>query len=83
MKWILVTGYLFYESSTDKLKNKRITAVVAQWIPQAEGMVFESQPRQTLVVKTGSDNSTAKRLAIGEFYRSSEMPIINGCPLSE
>ena len=61
--------------------------MVAQWIrafaPQAEGMVFESQPRQTLVVKTGSDNPTAKRLAKGEFYRSSEMPIINGCPLSE
>ena len=25
--------------------------------------VFESQPRHTLVVKTGSDNSTAKRSA--------------------
>ena len=32
---------------------------------KAEGWVFESQPRQTLVVKTGSDNSTAKRSAIG------------------
>ena len=44
-------------------------AVVAQWIrafaPQAEGLVFESQPRQTLIVKTGSDSSTAKRSAIG------------------
>ena len=27
--------------------------------------VFESQPRHTYVVKTGSDNSTAKRSAIG------------------
>ena len=26
--------------------------------------VFESQPRQTLVVKTGTDSSTAKRSAI-------------------
>ena len=29
--------------------------------PQAEGWVFESQPQQTQVVKTGSDSSTAKR----------------------
>ena len=32
-----------------------MTAVVAQWVrafaPQAEGLVFESQPRQTQVVK--------------------------------
>ena len=43
-------------------------AAVAQWVrvfaPQAEGWVFETQPRQTLVVKTGSDSSTAKRSAI-------------------
>ena len=43
------------------------TATVAQCVralaPQAKGWVFESQPRQTLVVKTGSD--TAKRLATG------------------
>ena len=41
----------------------------AQWVrtftPQAEGWVFESQPRQTQVVKTGSDSSTAKRSALG------------------
>ena len=30
-----------------------------------EGWVFESQPRQTYVVKTGSDSSTAKYLATG------------------
>ena len=33
--------------------------------PQAEGWLFESQPRQTYVVKTASDSSTAKRPAIG------------------
>ena len=33
--------------------------------PQAECWVFESQPRQTQVVKTGSDCSTAKCLALG------------------
>ena len=42
-------------------------AAVAQWIralaPQAEGWVFESRPRQTYVVKTGSDSSTDKRSA--------------------
>ena len=44
-------------------------AAVAQWVralaSQAECLVFESQQRQTQVVKTGSDNSTAKRSAIG------------------
>ena len=32
---------------------------------QAEGWVFESLLRQTLLVKMGSDSSTAKRSAIG------------------
>ena len=32
---------------------------------QAEGWVFESQPRQTLAKKTGGDSYTAKRSAIG------------------
>ena len=31
--------------------------------PQAEGLEFESQPRQTQVVKTSSDSSTATCLA--------------------
>ena len=42
---------------------------VAQWVrafaPQADGRVFESQPRQTKVVKTGSDSSNAKRSEMG------------------
>ena len=42
---------------------------MAQWVrafaSQAEGWVFESQPRQTLVEKTGSDSSIAKCWAIG------------------
>ena len=41
---------------------------VAQWVrtlaPQAEGWVFESQPRKTYVIITGSDSSTAKRSAL-------------------
>ena len=49
--------------------HSSLTAAVAQLVralvPQAEGWVFESQPRQTLFVKTGSDRSTAKRSAIG------------------
>ena len=43
--------------------------VIAQWVrafaQQAKGWVLESQPRQTYVVKSGSDSSTAKRSAIG------------------
>ena len=43
------------------------TAAIVQYmkalVQQAEGWVFESQLRQTLVVKTGSDSSTAKRSA--------------------
>ena len=43
------------------------TTAMAQWVRafalQAEGLVFESLLRQTLVVKTGSDSSTAKRSA--------------------
>ena len=42
---------------------------MAQWVPvfapQAEGWVFESQSRQTLVGSTGSDSFTAKRSARG------------------
>ena len=60
-------------------------AVVVQWIrafvQQAEDWVFKSQPRQTLVVKTGSDSSTAKRSALG--VSGTEMTIINGCPMSQ
>ena len=46
-----------------------IAAAVAQWVRaialQVEGWVFESEPRQTLVVKTGIDSSTDKRSALG------------------
>ena len=39
---------------------------VRAWALQVKGWLFESQPRQTLVVKAGSDSSTtAKRSAIG------------------
>ena len=48
------------------------TVAVANWIralvSNAEGWVFESQPRQTLsltLVKTGCDSSIAKCSAIG------------------
>ena len=46
-----------------------IAAAVAQWFrvfaPQAEGWMFESQPPQTQVAKTGRHSSTAKRSALG------------------
>ena len=48
---------------------KEVPTAVVQWVrafvPQAEWWVFHYHPRQTLVVKTGSDRSTAKRSAIG------------------
>ena len=47
----------------------RQTAAMAHGVrslaPQAEGFVFECQPRHTLVVKTVSDSPAAKRSAIG------------------
>ena len=49
--------------------TKGISAAVAQWVRvfalQAEGWVFESQLRQTEVIKTGSDSSTVKGMALG------------------
>ena len=61
--------YLSFGTDIYILTNVAVTAAVAQWVrvfaPKAEGWVFESQQRQTQVVKTGSDSSTAKRSAIG------------------
>ena len=58
--------------------------LVRTFAPQAEGWVFESLLRQTLLVKTDSDSSTAKRSAIGCLcYGTSEMTIINVCPVSQ
>ena len=70
-------------SSTQKHRKPRRWRVGA-FAPQAEGWVFESQPRQTLVVGTGSDSFIAKRSAKGcECHGSSEMTILNGCPVSQ
>ena len=45
------------------------TSTAAQWVrasaSHAEGWWFEIQPRQTQVVKTGCDSSTAKSSALG------------------
>ena len=43
---------------------------------QAESWVFESQPRQTYVVKTGQRLDNRR-----EYYGSSNMTIINGFPV--
>ena len=53
---------------------------MAQWVRafalQVQGCVFESQPpQQTLVVKTGSDSSTAKRSAIGVSVTGPRRPL--------
>ena len=61
-------------------------SAVAQWVrafaSQVKGCVFESQPRRTKVLKTGSDSSDAKRSAIGVCHGSSEITIINGYHVS-
>ena len=64
-------GYISHcsEYALSIILSIKITAAVAQWVgalaSQAEGWVFESQPRQTKVVKTGSDSSIVKRSALG------------------
>ena len=56
--------------------NCNSAAAVAQWVrvfaPQAEDWVFESQPRQTLVVTTGSDSFTAERSVLGVSVMGSQ-----------
>ena len=69
----MVTSMLHY---IIKAITIRSTAAVAQ----AEGWVFESQSRQTWVVKTDSDSSTGERSTMGVCHGSSEMTIINWCP---
>ena len=58
-QWSLLTSINLY----------MFTTTVAQWVralaPQADGWVFKSQQRQTLVVKICHDSSTAKCSAIG------------------
>ena len=61
-----------YKHKPQRLKQSfymNITAAAAQSVGAlaliAEDRVFESQPRQTLVVKKGSDSSIAKRSLIG------------------
>ena len=55
--------------SAESRSKIEVTAAVAQWVralaPKADGWVFESQPGQPSVVKTGNDSSTAKPSAIG------------------
>ena len=65
---------LHYTLTSLKVQRTTYTAaaVVAQSViafaPQEEGLEFDSQPRQTLVVKTGSDRCTAKHSAIGVSF---------------
>ena len=65
--------FYYFQTVIVLSSSVEFTAAVAQWareyFSQAEGWVFVSQPRQTLVVKTGSDTSTAKPLAISVSVR--------------
>ena len=61
--------YSFFGKSHDTsyiihVKDRRWHSGLDRFALQAEGWVLESQPRQTQVVKTGSDSSTTKRSAI-------------------
>ena len=57
-----------------------VVQLVRAFAFEAQGWVFESQPWQTQVIKTGSDNFTAIRC---ECHGSSEMTIINEGPMSQ
>ena len=45
------------------VSNAAVAQVVRAFASRAEGRVFESQVRQTLVLKTSNDRITAKRSA--------------------
>ena len=46
-------------------RNLLQAAAISAFDLQAVGLVFDSKPRSTYVVKTDSDNSNAKRSALG------------------
>ena len=55
----LVYHLYFYTYTCIYLKTTKVAQLVRVLPSHAEGRVFESKPRQTLVAKTGSDNSTS------------------------
>ena len=58
---IVISATIIYIPSS----AAEVTRSVINFYSHADGWVFESQPRQTLVIKTGSDSSTTKRSATG------------------
>ena len=66
--WMSIYKFQMVRRIRSTFKEYEYTAAVVQRVrafaSQAKGWVFESQSRQTYVVKTGSDSSTAKRSAI-------------------
>lgn len=65
----------FYEVPSTFSLPPPLAAAMTQSIrataPQVEGLVFESQPRQTKFVKTCSDTFTAKRSGINVSFTGS------------
>ena len=57
-KYILIKSFIFSLAAWVAQRVKAFTSQEEDWL-------FESHPRQTYVVKTGSDISTAKRSSIG------------------
>ena len=66
--YLVWLSHILSDLNNSKFLRRLWAAAVAQWVrafaPQAEGCVFESQPQQTQVVKTGSNNATVKRSAL-------------------
>ena len=82
----VLTIYFFStqnDVTVSKIFTARGTATVAQWLRtlvlHVVGLVLDSQSRQTYVVITRSDNSAAKRSAIGVSV--TEITILNGYPV--
>ena len=62
--WFVSPFYVLWSSFLPSIEAAAKAQSVRAFAPQAKGWVFVFQPRQTLVVKTGSDSSTAKRSVI-------------------
>ena len=58
-----------YAPLTSRTVAAEVEQSVRAYASHAEGWVLESQPRQTQVVITGTDNSIAKRSVTGVMSR--------------
>ena len=80
MPVLILKKYFLY---IRRVRTFSITTTPPHWGSRlaSHGWVFESQLRQTLVVKTGNDCQTLGNRC--KCHGSSEMTIINWCPVSQ